>query len=58
MTALLSFLKGFFVDLIVTAGMKIWQLIRKGDTHHESKASGSVEKDLNKKIEDKWGDEA
>lgn len=58
MSAFLGMLKSFLVDLIVTAGVKIWQLIRKGAQHHESYSDGKIEDDLREKIKDQWGDDA
>lgn len=58
MTALLGILKSFLVDLIVTAGVKIWEIVKRGAKHHESYSDGKTEKRLKKKIKDQWGDDA
>jgi len=58
MSTFLTFLKTFFVDVIVTAGLKIWEIVRRGAKHHESYSDGTTEERLKKKIKDKWGGDA
>ena len=58
MSGLLGLLKAFLVDLIVTAGVKVWEIIKRGAKHHESYSDGNTEADLKKKIKDQWGDDA
>lgn len=57
MSALLSLLKGFFVDVVVTAGVKIWEMMRRGPQHHVGNSDGSTEKKFRKKKKELWGDE-
>jgi hypothetical protein len=53
---MIALFKSFLVDLIVTAGVKIWEIIRRGAKHHESYSNGKTEDRLKNKIKDKWGD--
>lgn len=57
MSALLNLLKGFLVDVIVSAGVKIWQMMRKGPQHHVGNSDGTTEAKFRKKKKERWGDE-